>query len=100
MWGYGYSWPGMSMMMLGMILWIALMVVLIWALVHWLNKRKTLTVPHMRQPQDSYQSYEQGYPPLRQPTPSPQEAEWKYQYRQPEYEQPQAEYPQEIPWQR
>jgi hypothetical protein len=32
MWGYGFSWGGMFLMLLGMALWIALLVVLAWAL--------------------------------------------------------------------
>ena len=88
------------MMVLGMIVLIVLMVVLIWALVYWLNNRQALSVPYTRQSQDTYQSYEQGYQLQRQPTPGSQVAEWEYQYRQPEYEQPQAQYPQEMPLQR
>ena len=42
MFGYDYSWFSMSLMMIGMTLWIALLVVLVWALIRWLN-RKTLT---------------------------------------------------------
>jgi uncharacterized membrane protein len=39
MWGYGGSWPGMLMMTLSSILWIALIAVLIWVVVRWLNKK-------------------------------------------------------------
>ncbi len=39
MWGYGWSWPGMLMMTLSSLLWIALIAVLIWAVVRWLNKQ-------------------------------------------------------------
>jgi putative membrane protein len=38
MWGYGFGW-GWVLMSLGMILWIALLVVLVWALIRWLNTR-------------------------------------------------------------
>jgi putative membrane protein len=43
MWGYGWSWPGMLMMTLGSLLWIALIAVLIWAVVRWLNKQNIHT---------------------------------------------------------
>lgn len=100
MWGYDYNWPGISMMMLGMVLSIALIVVIIWAFVRWLNNRKTLTMPSRLQSQDSYQKYEQGYQPQQPPIPTLQEAEPQPRYRQPEYEQPQTLYPQETPLQR
>jgi putative membrane protein len=41
MWGYGFSWGGMVVMMVGATLWIALIVVLIWALIRWLDRRIT-----------------------------------------------------------
>ena len=44
MWGYGFSWPGMLFMSLGSLLWIALLVVLVWAIVRWFNKRNGATV--------------------------------------------------------
>ncbi len=44
MWGYGFAWPMMLWMILGATLWIILLVILIWALVHWLNRR-TMTLP-------------------------------------------------------
>ena len=43
MWGYGWDCPGMLMMMLGSLLWIALLAVLIWAVVSWLNKKNART---------------------------------------------------------
>ena len=45
MWGYDFGWGGMLMMSLGTILWIALMVVLVWALIRWINGRTTTPVP-------------------------------------------------------
>ncbi len=47
MWGYdfGWGWGGMLLMSLGTILWIALMVVLVWALIRWVNGRTTTPVP-------------------------------------------------------
>ena len=44
MWGYGFSWGGMFLMMVGTTLWIALIVVLIWALIRWLNRKTTPSV--------------------------------------------------------
>lgn len=38
MWGYGFGW-GWVMMGFGMILWIALLGVLVWALLRWLDRR-------------------------------------------------------------
>jgi putative membrane protein len=40
MWGYGFGW-GWLLMAFGMVLWIALLVVLVWAILHWLNGRGT-----------------------------------------------------------
>lgn len=36
MWGYGFGW-GWLLMSLGSILWIALLVILVWALIRWLT---------------------------------------------------------------
>ncbi len=33
MWGYGFDWLSMTLMMLGSTLWIVVLVVLIWALI-------------------------------------------------------------------
>jgi putative membrane protein len=38
MWGYGFSWGGM---LLSMGLWIALLVVVVWAIIRWLDRRIT-----------------------------------------------------------
>ena len=43
MWWYSFSWGGMFLMLLGMALWIALLVVLVWALIRWLDRRNTVT---------------------------------------------------------
>ena len=43
MWGYGWSGPGMLMMTLSSILWIALIAALIWTAVRWVDKRHTNT---------------------------------------------------------
>jgi putative membrane protein len=45
MWGYDFGWGGMLLMSLGTILWIALMVVLVWALIRWINGRTMTPVP-------------------------------------------------------
>ncbi len=45
MWGYDLGWGGMLLMSLGSVLWIALMVVLVWALIRWINSRTTTSVP-------------------------------------------------------
>src|SRR5258708_14577899 len=39
MWGYGFGWGGMFVMTLGMVFWIALLVVLVWAVIQWLDRR-------------------------------------------------------------
>jgi putative membrane protein len=41
MWGYGFNWLSMTLMMLGSTLWIVFLIVLAWALVRWLNHRTT-----------------------------------------------------------
>jgi putative membrane protein len=43
MWDYGFSWGGMFLMLLGMALWIALLVVLAWALIRWVDRRNTVS---------------------------------------------------------
>ena len=43
--GYGFSWGGMVLMLLGMALSIALLVVLVWALINWFNRKSSTTVP-------------------------------------------------------
>ncbi len=43
MWGYGFGW-GWLMMSLGTILWVAILVVLVWALIRWLNARTSTQV--------------------------------------------------------
>jgi putative membrane protein len=42
MWGYDFGWGGM--LLIG-IFWIALLVVLAWALIRWINGRTTPSVP-------------------------------------------------------
>jgi len=47
MWGYGWSWPGMVMMTLSSLLWIALIAVLIWGVIYWLKNKQNA---HMTTP--------------------------------------------------
>lgn len=42
MWGYGFSWGGVFLMVLGMVLWIALLVVLVWVVIRWLERRTSI----------------------------------------------------------
>lgn len=44
MWGYGFGW-GWLLMAFGSILWIALLVVLIWAFINWLNRKSSAAAP-------------------------------------------------------
>lgn len=44
MWGYDFGW-GWLMMSFGMVLWIALLVVLVWAVIRWLERRTTTPIP-------------------------------------------------------
>ncbi len=45
MWGYGFSWGGMLLMLLSMVLWIALLVVVVWAIIRWLDRRTSPSGP-------------------------------------------------------
>jgi len=45
MWGYGFGWGGMFLMLLGTALWIALLVVLVLAFIRWLDRRTTTSAP-------------------------------------------------------
>jgi putative membrane protein len=44
MWGFNFGW-GWLLMALGMVLWIALLVVLVWAVMRWLERKTSATVP-------------------------------------------------------
>ncbi len=44
MWGYEWNGPGMLMMTLSSLLWLALIALLIWAIVHWLTKKGDNTI--------------------------------------------------------
>ena len=43
MWGdgYGFDWISTLLMSLGIVLWIALLVVLVWAVIRWLERKVT-----------------------------------------------------------
>jgi putative membrane protein len=41
MWGYGVEWLSMILMSFGMVLWIALLVVLVWAIIRWIERKTT-----------------------------------------------------------
>ncbi|GAC1342186.1 MAG: hypothetical protein NVSMB27_00720 [Ktedonobacteraceae bacterium] len=96
---------GMFAMMLwmpiGILLFIALVVVVIWLLVRWSNNQKSSTMLHTPQRQVPYeqpdQPYQQGYQPRQQMPETYQEDEMQHQYPQPkqEYDQPQISYPEE-----
>ena len=45
MWGYDFGWGGMLLMSFGGVLWIALLVVLVWAVIRWLERRTTTQAP-------------------------------------------------------
>jgi putative membrane protein len=45
MWGYGFSWGSMFLMWFGMVFWIALLVVLTWALIRWLTSKTATAAP-------------------------------------------------------
>lgn len=44
MWGYDFGW-GWLLMSFGMVLWIALLVVLAWAIIRWLTMKTTVAPP-------------------------------------------------------
>jgi putative membrane protein len=44
MWGYDFGW-GWLMMSFGMVLGIALLVVLVWAVIRWVNNRTSTPIP-------------------------------------------------------
>ncbi len=44
MWGYGFGW-GWFMMAFGGVLWIAILVILVWALIRWLERKTHVSAP-------------------------------------------------------
>lgn len=45
MWEYNFGWGGMLLMSFGSIVWITLLVVLVWAVIRWLERKTTTPVP-------------------------------------------------------
>ncbi len=45
MYGYGFDWLSMFLTSFGMVLWIALLVVLVWAVIRWLDRKTTKPIP-------------------------------------------------------
>ena len=45
MWGYGFSWGAMLLMMLSSVIWIALLAVVAWAIIRWVNGKMTNATP-------------------------------------------------------
>jgi hypothetical protein len=95
--GHG-MYPMMSWIPGVLLLCLILLVGISWLVMLWLNYQKH--VPMMRysaQPQDSYQSYEQGYRPRQAMTETYKEGEREYHYPQPNQERSYAlielEYP-------
>lgn len=85
---------------IGILLCLVLVAAFIWFFVRWLNSRRTSTMQHASQPQDSDQMYEQGYRPAEPLPETYQEGGQQYLYSpRAQYEQPQAQYPQETPLQ-
>lgn len=41
MWGYDFGWGGWILMTFGMVLWVALLVVMGWAIIRWLDSKIT-----------------------------------------------------------
>jgi len=44
-WGFDFGWGWLLLMGFGMVLWIALLVVLVWALIRWLQRKTTVAPP-------------------------------------------------------
>jgi hypothetical protein len=101
---HSHGWMGghgmnafMSWAPLEMLLCLALLVGITWLVISWLNYRYMSARLSSAQPQDAYQSYEQGYQ-ARQPLPETyQEGEREYHYHQPRHSQIliEIEYPQQ-----
>ena len=87
----------MVFMVIGTLIFLAVVVGVIWLLVRWLNGRQTPPMPDTPPPQNAYQRYEQGY---QSPQPMPDTYRESGQYdRSPqpkqEYDLPYNPYPQE-----
>ena len=45
MWGYDFGWGGIVMMTFGMVFWVAVLIVLAWALIRWVNTKTFASTP-------------------------------------------------------
>ena len=45
MWGYGFGWGGMLLMMLSSVIWIVLLAVVAWAVIRWVNGKMPNATP-------------------------------------------------------
>jgi hypothetical protein len=103
--GHGI-YPQMSWIPGGLLLSLILFVGISWLVILWLNYQNQAPVTrYNEQPQDSYQSYEQGYRPRQTMTETYKENERVYHYPQMEQERSHSlielEYPQqELPGQK
>ncbi|TMD63902.1 MAG: SHOCT domain-containing protein [Chloroflexi bacterium] len=61
MWGYDFSWGGMFLMLLSSTLWIALLIVLAWALINWLNRKTSSSVPPVTSAPSAIETLRQRY---------------------------------------
>ena len=101
---HSHGWMGghgmyamMALAPLEMLLCVLLLVGIVWLVISWLNKSHMPVILPSAQPQDSYQSYEQGYQ-ARQTMPEIfQEGERDYHNSQPRHSQflLELEYPQQ-----
>ncbi len=48
MWGYGFNWGGMLLMLLGTLLFLALLAVLVWAVLRFVTGKTTMAAPPYR----------------------------------------------------
>ena len=84
-------------MVIGTLIFLAVVVGVIWLLVRWLNGRQTPPMPDTPPPQNPYQRYEQGYQ-SPQPMSDTYREDGRYD-RSPQpkqqYDQPYIPYPQE-----
>ena len=84
----------MFWMVIGTLLFIVLATVVIWFLVHWLNRQKAPMMPYTPR-QDSYQMYERGYQPVPERPETYHQGGRPYDSPQPHDDPPQVQYPQE-----
>ena len=87
----------MGFMLIGTLIFLAILVGAIWFLVRWLNRRQTPPMSDMPPPQNPYQRYEQGYQPPQPMSDSYREDGQYNRSPQPkqQYDQPYIPYPQE-----